>query len=270
MPGLSRAGHRRTEHIMHGDQELRRDTIDPGPVPLAPGVGTGGLPLTPDGMRSLRQAATRTALAGIVHSVLFLLSFYLLSTVPGAQSPNEEVVEFYASGDQRRVVLVGLYLMPFAGVAFMWFIVSLRTWIGATGAREEVLLSNMQLVSGIVFTTLFFAAAAATSITAASVQYVDAGIDPVVARQFPLYGRALLLVFAIRMAAIFVITTTSIGRATRLLPTWFVVTGYALGAVLLLSVSFSRLLVLAFPAWVFVLSLLLLHRARQLPVTAPR
>jgi hypothetical protein len=26
-------------------------------------------------------------------------------------------------------MLVGLYVMPFAGIAFLWFIVSLRMWI---------------------------------------------------------------------------------------------------------------------------------------------
>jgi hypothetical protein len=53
------------------------------------------------------------------------------------------------------VVLVGLYLMPFAGIAFLWFIVALRMWITHSASRENVLLSNIQLVSGIVFIALF-------------------------------------------------------------------------------------------------------------------
>jgi hypothetical protein len=218
--------------------------------------------------RSLRQAATRTAVMGIVHSVLFLAAMALMSTVPGPTSSNAEIVDFYTSENRRRVVLVGLYLMPFAGVAFMWFIVSLRTWISANSPRENILYSNMQLVSGIIFTTLFFASAAASSITAASVQYADSGIDPVLARQFPSYGTALLLVFAIRMAAIFVFSTTAIGRSTGVLPRWFIGIGYAVGVFLLLSVTFSWWLVLVFPTWVMALSGYLLSIARRIPTDA--
>jgi hypothetical protein len=218
--------------------------------------------------RSLRTAAMRAAAMGMVHSILFLAALGLMSTVPGPASPNAEIVEFYSSENRRRVVLVGLYLMPLAGVAFMWFIVSLRTWISANSPRENILYSNMQLVSGIIFTALFFASAAATSITAASVQYSDSGIDPVVARQFPEYGNALLLVFAIRMAAIFVFSTTAIGRSTGILPRWFLWVGYVVGIFLLLSVTFSWWLVLVFPSWVLVLSGLLVYLARQIPASA--
>jgi hypothetical protein len=218
--------------------------------------------------RSLRQAATRTAVMGIIHSLLFLAAMALMSTVPGPTSSNAEIVDFYSGENRRRVVLVGLYLMPFAGVAFMWFIVSLRTWITANSPRENILYSNMQLVSGIIFTTLFFASAAATSITAASVQFADSGIDPILARQFPSYGNALLLVFAIRMAAIFVFSTTAIGRSTGVLPRWFIVVGYAVGVFLLLSVTFSWWLVLVFPTWVMALSGYLLSIARRIPADA--
>ena len=64
--------------------------------------------------------------------------------------------------DHRRALIrVGLHLVPFAGIAFLWFIVSLRTWITHSSRREDILLSNIQLVSGVVFITLFFVAAAA-------------------------------------------------------------------------------------------------------------
>jgi len=80
--------------------------------------------------RPIRQAAMLTAAVGITFSVLFLLAFWLTSTTPGARAPDREITEFYASSERRRVTLVGLYIMPFAGIAFVWFIVALRMWIG--------------------------------------------------------------------------------------------------------------------------------------------
>jgi hypothetical protein len=68
------------------------------------------------------------------------------------------------------------------------------------------------------------------------------------------------------MAAMFVFTTSNIGRSTAMLPRWFRSVGFIVGLFLLLSASFSRLLVLVFPIWVLVLCALILVRARQLPV----
>jgi hypothetical protein len=111
------------------------------------------------------------------------------------------------------------------------------------------------------------------------VEFSNAPVDPAVARQLPLYGNALLLVFAMRMAAVFVLTTSNIGRTripdptaparTRtLLPRWFTLVGYAVGLALLLSATFSRALVLVFPVWVTVLCVLLITRALRIPAGA--
>ena len=156
--------------------------------------------------------------------------------------------------------------MPFAGIAFLWFIVSMRLWIRSAVARaSSELLSEVQLVSGIVFLALFLTAAAATSSTAAAVEFTDEPITALDARLLPNFGSTLLLVLAMRMAAIFVISSTTLARSSPFIPRWFVIAGYVLGVFLLLSVSLSPVLVLAFPAWIIVLCLLLLQRARQIP-----
>jgi hypothetical protein len=233
---------------------------------------TEGAPRRPDDRespgRSLRRAATLTAAAGAAHALLFLLSFWLVAGTPGARASDAAIAAFYASGDRRRLILVGLYLMPFAGIAFLWFVVALRLWISGSGRRENVLLSNVQLVSGILYIALFFGAAAATASTAAGVEFSSGGIDPIVARQLPQYGNTLLFVFAMRMAAMFVFTTSNIGRYAAVLPRWFVLAGFAVGLFLLLSATFSVALVLVFPVWVLVLCGFLLQRARRIPADA--
>jgi hypothetical protein len=59
------------------------------------------------------------------------------------------------------------YLLPFAAIAFVWFIVALRMWVGSHGRPEQALFSNVQLVSSILFIALLLEAAAAFSIDAA-------------------------------------------------------------------------------------------------------
>jgi Na+-transporting methylmalonyl-CoA/oxaloacetate decarboxylase gamma subunit len=218
----------------------------------------GGPEPTPAPGRSLGQAAYLTAGMGIVHAVLLLVSFWILRTMPGPGAAEATLQAFYGGADRRRVLAVGLYLLPFAAIAFVWFIVALRMWVGSHGRPEQALFSNVQLVSGIVFIALLLEAAAAYSIDAAVVEFSNGSLNPALARQFPQLGRVLGLVLAMRLAAMFVIATSSIGRHTRVLPAWFIWLGYLVGAFLFV----------VFPIWVLTLCVLLLVRARHLPLDA--
>jgi hypothetical protein len=157
--------------------------------------------------------------------------------------------------------------MPFAGIAFIWFIVALRMWTSGHLRRENILISNVQLVSGILYVAIFFAAGAASA-TAASTEFEKLQVDPVFADEFPKYASTLLFVFAVRMATMFVFTTTNIARSANVLPRWFGLVGFVVGLFLTLSATFSRALVLVFPAWVLVLCTLLLLRVRRVGANA--
>ncbi|HEY6628913.1 MAG TPA: hypothetical protein VI193_08015, partial [Acidimicrobiia bacterium] len=152
-----------------------------------------------------------------------------------------------------------------AGIAFLWFAVALRMWLSRMTSTQDVLLSNVQLVSAIIFIALFLAGAAASTVLAVSVEFSDYPVDPGAARQFPQFGSALLLVFSMRMAAMFVFTTSAIARRHKVLPRWFVGAGYVVGLFLLLVATLNRLLVLVFPIWILILSLILLLKARRIP-----
>ncbi|MEX1104463.1 MAG: hypothetical protein WED87_09445 [Dehalococcoidia bacterium] len=215
--------------------------------------------------RSVRQAAMLTAGVGAAHAILFIVALLLLADAPGPAATDQEFVDYYSAEGSRRVALAGLYVMPFAGIAFVWFIVALRMWIAGTQRRENALLSNVQLVSGILYTGLFFVASGASSAIAAATEFSNAPIDASFARQINQYGNTLLFVFAMRMAAMFVFTTSSIGRSARILPRWFLYVGYAVGLFLLLSASFYRVLSLVFPVWLLCLSGIMVMRARRIP-----
>ena len=111
----------------------------------------------------VRKAALTTAAIGIVHSLLLIAGALVLKTqTPGINASDDDLVAFFEDPNKRRlVVLAGIYLIPFAGIAFIWFFVALRAWISASAPRLNVILSNVQLVSGIIYTTLVLAAAGA-------------------------------------------------------------------------------------------------------------
>ena len=61
------------------------------------------------------------------------------------------------------------------------------------------------------------------------------------------------------------IVSSTIGLRTRTLPRWLAYLGFVVALVLLFSVSYSRVFVLIFPAWVAVISIELLLRRRPSP-----
>lgn len=222
---------------------------------------------------TLRRAAIITASCAIAHGVLLIVAFYLLKTrAPFGGASDEQIRNFYADPNNRRLVLVaGIYLVPFSAIAFVWFIVALRMWEANSVKRMNQLFANIQLVTGIIYVTLLLCAGAALSVVATGLEFTDAALDPAYARQFPQFGATLFLTLSMRMAATFVFATSNLLRREGILPRWFLTIGIVVGLLLLLSASISSWLVIVFPTWLVVLGLILLDRARKLegePLTA--
>ena len=72
---------------------------------------------------AVQRAARITAIMGVVHGVLLLSAYALVSTYgPGPDAGSAKYTEFYSSERHQQWVLVaGIYLIPFAGIAFLWF-----------------------------------------------------------------------------------------------------------------------------------------------------
>ena len=158
--------------------------------------------------------------------------------------------------------------MPFAGIAFIWFVVLLRMWIRAEADKRNVMQSNIQLTSGTLYIAIFFVSAAAMSVFSATAQFTDHEIDPALARQFPNFAYTLLLVFGMRMAAMFVFTTSALGKKSKLMPRRFAYIGFAFGLFLLLSVSLFPWLAVVFPVWILMVCAHIFLRARRIPPDA--
>jgi hypothetical protein len=65
----------------------------------------------------------------------------------------------------------------------------------------------------------------------------------------------LLNVYAMRMAAVFTISTVTIARRTRIISRWLWATGLVTAVVLLVAAGISGWLELLFPAWILALSI---------------
>ncbi|CAL9337045.1 hypothetical protein SUDANB105_00192 [Streptomyces sp. enrichment culture] len=192
-------------------------------------------------------------IAGVVFAVLMAAAIVLVRlALPGGAEGQGVAVD----GGQRDSVRTALELLPFAGIAFLWFMGALRE---QAGAGEYPFVATVFLGSGLIFVaTLFGCGAAAGTVLDEGEQ------DPPFGRQF---AYTLLTTYAMRMAAVFVITTSTIGRRLGVLPRPLVVLGYLAGLVLLVVGSSLPWSELVFPAWALVVSL---HILRGLRPTGPR
>jgi hypothetical protein len=67
--------------------------------------------------------------------------------------------------------------------------------------------------------------------------------------------------YALRMAAVFMMSLATIWLKTALMPRWLVMTTYAVVVAIVIAADVSMWITLAFPAWVLLVSLFVLNRA---------
>jgi len=109
-------------------------------------------------IRRLERTAPRSAgLAGILFSVLFAASLVLASTRPPEGLGDAAFVAWYQDNAMTQVTIAALYLAPFAGIAFLWFIGVIRARIGK---HEDQFFATVFLGSGMLFVAMYWAAAA--------------------------------------------------------------------------------------------------------------
>lgn len=212
----------------------------------------------------VRTYARIAAGSGILFAVLFTAALWLIRRAPALGVPDASYTRFYTGGDHGALVTLGLYVVPFAGIAFLWHLTTLRLLIHALPGSPPQIPLGLQLASGVLFVCMLFVAAAPVGAVAMLVQFTDAPLPaPDVARALSVVGYALLFVYGMRAAGMFMITTTSLVKAGGLLPRWLAALSYLAAAFLMVSTTFHPLLALIFPAWVFVVGVVLLWGARR-------
>lgn len=190
------------------------------------------------------------AVAGVLFSVLMGVTLVIVRlAVPPYQRDSGAWVDDPA---RHLAVRTAIQIVPFAGIAFLWFIGVLRNRIGRL---EDQFFATVFLGSGLLFVGSLFASAAFSGALVEAVvnKRIDTRNSEVyfVTRQF--IG-AFLNVFAIKMAGVFIVSTSTIVLRTAILPRWIAFSGYACAVVLLLAITNWPWIALLFPLWMLLLS----------------
>jgi hypothetical protein len=213
----------------------------------------------------LSERGSRAAVAGLVFSALFVVGAILLWRGPTVGSSDAEIVRYYTTNARRGTIIAGVYIIPFAGIAFIWFMGALRARTARASGGEHPMFWTVQLISGTVFVTMVFGAGASEVAIAWAVQSTGVEVfDPTSARGLLAFSDALKAIFAIRAMAVFIAIGATRGLRAGLFPRWFVIVSYVMSLALLLVASSVRPVVLVVPLWVTAVSLVILSRRRNL------
>jgi hypothetical protein len=204
------------------------------------------------------RAPRAASIAGLAFAVLFTAAIVLLRSAPVYGMTDADVARWFVTGGDRQIIIGGLYLGPFSCIALLWFVAVVRDQIGE---REDRFFATLFFGSGVLLVALLFATMAVVSSLVVGYAYLDQG-PPTAERVAE--ARALaytfMFAFATRAAALFMISTTTAGLRAGVFPRWLAAIGYVFGLLLLLVVTFFDWIVLVLPAWVAVVSVLILRR----------
>lgn len=208
-------------------------------------------PITADKQTAPKAAA----IAGIVFSVLLIISFILFLKSLPANIQNNGAWLF----TQGNTILLGLNLVPFAGIAFLWFMGVVRDRLGT---HEDRFIGTVFFGSGLLFLATLFSVAA--MLGAIILMYL-AEPDQFLASSFYSFGHRIgseiLNTYMLKMAGVFMISTSTLFLRSRSIPKWMAYVGYGLAAIMLLRIAhLDRLgwISLSFPLWVLLVSIYIL------------
>jgi hypothetical protein len=211
------------------------------------------------------RAPKAAAIAGIVFSVLLIISLtLLLISIP--TNSRDQGTWLSTSGN---TLVLALNLVPFSGIAFLWFIGVVRDLLGE---NEDQFFATVFLGSGLLFLAMLFGFAA---VAGSTILLYHTQPDRLLASSYYEFGRTLaneiLHTYALKMAGVFMISTATLFIRTRVIPRWIALLGYGLAALMLLRIGqINRIgwVALAFPLWVLLLSVYILIKNYRMKLKA--
>ncbi len=203
----------------------------------------------PSSLRQRLRTPRAAAIAGIVFSLLLMASMSLIwiSIPSDPLASSAEVIR-----NAGRISLA-LDMLPFAGIAFLWFVGVLRDRMGE---HEDRFFATVFLGSGLLYLAMTLMAAA---VAGGLVRLLGEGAGPLVQSGTYALGRLqvhkTMHVYALKMAGVFMMSTATISLRTGIVPRWMAFLGYAV-ALALIAVSGGTLqwVPLLFPLWVLLMS----------------
>lgn len=208
-------------------------------------IDTSPLNKTRNKLRTPRAAAV----AGILFSLFYGTSLILIrSSIPADRTASGAA---WLDSDLKTVSLA-LNLIPYSGIAFLWFIGVIRDRFGD---MEDRLFGTVFLGSGLLFLALIFVGGA---LAGGLLSSYASDASNILTYGVYTYSRAVIYqvlnVYAIRMAGVFMISLGTIWFRTGLMHRGWTFLTYATALVLLISIDLSLWVTLVFPLWVFAVS----------------
>jgi hypothetical protein len=198
------------------------------------------------------------AVAGVLFALLFGATLILIRVkMPEGVGDSAEWLD-----SQKDGISTATKLMPFAGITFLWFIGVVRDNLGR---YEDRFFASVLIGSGLLFLAMMFVS---TAVTAGLIASNSGVTDPAAHAEVIAFGKTIVVsackTYAVRMAAVFMISLATIWLKTRLMPRWLVAVSYLVALGLLIAGDVSMWLTLAFPVWVLGVSALILLRVGYL------
>lgn len=202
------------------------------------------------------------AAAGVLFAVLFGTSTVLLRlSVPAELGDSGE----WLDTDRSRVDLA-LWLVPFGGIAFLWFIGVIRDRLGD---REDRFFASVMFGSGLLYLAMVFAAAALSGALVGTYEVAPEQMFESGGYEFAREAVfALSNSFGVRMAGVFMLSTGTIWWRSGAVPRWVAGLTYLLAMLQVFGPGISLWMTLVFPFWVLIVSVHFLTVRAGSPVPA--
>ena len=209
------------------------------------------------GIRRRMVSIEAAAIAGIVCAVGWSLALRGLLSAPGLGATDTEINKYYAESSHGTAAIVWLQLLVVATIAFLWFVGVVR---GRLGDREPRLFGTVFFGSSVLLAAMLFVGTALLAAPAVLIAASDRTPDPGAISVSRAGAAVILSVFAPRVATLVMFSTASLGRATGALPKWLVWLTFVIGVAELVNVSIATPTVYVVPAWIALVSVVLLVR----------
>ena len=215
---------------------------------------------------TLTHAQLKTPKAAAIAGIAFSLLIFAILALLRRSIPDDPLEAGAWLASDTRTITVALNMVPFAGVAFLWFIGVLRDRLGHL---EDRFFATVFFGSALLFLAMLFASAAMIGaiMLVASVSGPNEMISSTTFRFARAASYIIMNVYAIKMAAVFMISTSTVVVRTGIAPRWIALLGFLLALVLLIGSSFISWSFAVLPVWVLLISVHILIDNLRTPAT---
>jgi Domain of unknown function (DUF4386) len=214
---------------------------------------------------TMGQVERWAPIGGILFVVLMVSGSFLVSDVPKADAPQQEITNYLADGGNHTRNIVGAYLWVIGALAFLWFLTRLRSDL-RKAEGEQGALSTLAFGAGVAFAAVWMVSAVGFSAVAYAVELRDAPItDPDLVRALPAAGGWLLLLGGGFAGLLVLLAVSGATLRTGVYPRWLGWLGIVAAIALLFDVLYLN--ILPFWVWVFIAAIVMLRQPEE---RAPR